>query len=197
MTISIFDVVLSSNDIVVFAPPSVIDVGVDFGPQGQRGATFYAGSGNPNTSAIANVLPESTVPASGDIYINTAAGANYGWLYIYNPKTTGDDWDQVLRMTTPMYTRNIETTFTSGSTTIVVPILDIIPDGVIVSSPYDYVVNVSAINSVPTLLTISQQSLTSGPENLEIVLQGIKYSGSNWSNLDLETIDIAIVITVV
>jgi len=197
MTISIFDVALNSDDIVVFAPPSVIDVGVDFGPQGQRGATFYAGSGNPNTSAIENVLPESTIPENGDIYINTAAGANYGWLYIYNPKTTGDNWDQVLRLTTPMYTRNIETTFVSGLTTITIPVLDIIPNEFIALNPYDYVVNVRAINSDPTLLTISQQSLPTESGNFEIVLQGIKYSGSSWSNLDSETIDIATVITVV
>jgi hypothetical protein len=196
MTVNVFDVVVNSDDIVVLAPPAVIDVGVDFGPQGQRGATFYAGSGNPNDETVAeNVFGDVVIPINGDVYINTSAGANYGWLYIYNPKISGDDWDQVLRMTTPMYTRNIEATFTSGTTTLTVPESNIIPPGVIISSAYDYVVNISAINSDPTLLTISSQTLSSG--NLEVVLQGIKYSSSTWSELDSETIDVATVITVV
>jgi hypothetical protein len=196
MTVNIFDVVVNSDDIVVLAPPAIIDVGVDFGPEGQRGATFYAGSGNPNSAIVLeNVFGDSVIPVSGDVYINTSAGANYGWLYIYNPKISGDDWDQVLRMNPPMYTRNIEASFTSGLSTITIPVSDIVPDGVVIVSPYDYVVNISAINLDPTLLTISSQTIAS--ENLEIVLQGIKYSSGTWSELNSETIDIATVVTVV
>jgi len=196
MTVNIFDVVVNSDDIVVLAPPALIEVGVDFGPQGARGATFYAGSGNPNDNVVAeNVFGESINPVDGDIYINTSAGANYGWLYIYNPKVSGNNWDQVLRMSPPMYTRNIETTFTSGFSTITVPVSEIIPSGVVVSSAYDYVINVRAINLDPTLLTISSQTISSN--NLEIVLQGIKYESGSWSSLDSETIDIATIITVV
>ena len=196
MTINIFDVVVNSDDIVVLAPPAVIDVGVDFGPKGQRGATFYAGSGSPNDETVVeNVFGDVIVPIDGDIYINTAAGANYGWLYVYNPKVSGDDWDQVLRMAVPMYRRNVEVTFTSGAVTLTIPTSDIIPPGVVVSSSYDYVVNVSAINLDPTLLTVSSQSQVSG--NLEISLEGIKYSGGTWSELNSETIKIAIVVTVV
>jgi len=196
MTLNIFDVVVNSDDIVVLAPPSTIDVGVDFGPEGQRGATFYAGSGNPNDDAVSeNIFGDLITPISGDVYVNTAAGANYGWLYIYNPKVSGDDWDQVLRMSPPMYTRNIESSFSSGSTTLVVPVSNIVPLGVVVTSAYDYVVNIRAINADPTLLTISSQTIAS--DNLEIVVQGMKYSDSAWSDLDLETISIATVITVV
>jgi hypothetical protein len=94
-----------------------------------------------------------------------------------------------------MYTRNIEATFTSGAATLVVAESDIIPPGVVIASAYDYVVNLTAINSNPTLLTITSQTLSSG--NIQILLKGIKYSGGTWSNLNSETIDIATVITVV
>lgn len=193
---SIFDVVVNTDDLVVLAPPAQIDVGVDFGPQGQRGATFYAGSGDPNEASVSeNVFGDVIIPVEGDIYINTAAGANYGWLFIYNPKITGDDWDQVLRLNPPIYTRNIEETFTSGLATIAIPVADIIPPGVVVTGPYDYVVNLTAINSDPTVLTINSQAVSGS--NLEIVVEGIKYSGGSWSNLNAETIDIATTITVV
>ena len=193
---SIFDVVVNTDDLVVLAPPAQIDVGVDFGPQGTRGATFYAGSGNPNDATVSeNVFGDIIVPIDGDIYINTAAGANYGWLFIYNPKITGDDWDQVLRLNPPIYTRNIELTFTTGAATMAVPVADILPTGVTVSGPYSYVVNLTPINSDPTVLTINSQSLSGS--NLNIVVEGIKYSGGSWINLDTDTIDIATTISVV
>lgn len=193
---SIFDVVVNTDDLVVLAPPANIDVGVDFGPQGQRGATFYAGSGNPNDASVSeNVFGDIITPVEGDIYINTAAGANYGWLFIYNPKTVGDNWDQVLRLNPPIYSRNIEQTFTSGLSTISVPIANIIPPGVVVSGPYSYVVNLTPINSDPIVLTINSQSISGS--NLNIVVEGIKYSGGSWSNLNSQTIKISITITVV
>ena len=193
---SIFDVVVNTDDLVVLAPPTVIDVGVDFGPQGQRGATFYAGSGNPNDSSVAeNVFGDAIIPVEGDIYVNTAAGANYGWLFIYNPKISGDDWDQVLRLNPPIYTRNVEETFTAGIATISIPVADIIPPGVVVSSPYSYVVNLTPISLDPTVLTINSQTVSGS--NLQITVEGIKYSGGSWSALNAETIDIATTITVV
>lgn len=193
---SIFDVVVNTDDLVVLAPPSVIEVGVDFGPEGTRGATFYAGSGNPNDASVEeNVFGDVIVPIDGDLYINTAAGANYGWLFIYNPKVVGDDWDQVLRLNPPIYNRNVEQTFTAGVSTMVIPEEDIVPLGVVVTGPYDYVVNLTAISTDPTLLTINSQSVSSG--NLNIIIEGIKYSGGTWSAMNSETIDIATIVTVV
>jgi hypothetical protein len=193
---TIFDVVVNTDDLVVLAPPAQIDVGIDFGPQGQRGATFYAGSGNPNDASVAeNVFGDIIVPVGGDLFINTSAGANYGWLFIYNPKVVGNDWDAVLRLNPPIYSRNIEETFVSGSTTMSVPIADIIPPGVVISGPYSYVVNLTPISSDPTVLTINSQTISGS--NLNIIVEGIKYSGGSWSNLDSQTIDIATTITVV
>ena len=193
---SIFDVVVNTDDLVVLAPPTVIDVGVDFGPQGQRGATFYAGSGNPNDSSVSeNVFGDIIVPVEGDIYVNTAAGANYGWLFIYNPKITGDDWDQVLRLNPPIYTRNIEELFTTGTAIMSIPTADIVPPGVVVSGPYSYVVSLTPIGPNPTVLTINSQTVSGA--NLLITVEGIKYSGGSWSVLNAETIDIATLVTVV
>ena len=196
MTVKIFDVVVNTDDLVVLAPPTNIDVGIDFGPQGQRGATFYAGSGNPNDESVSeNVFGDLIIPVEGDIYINTAAGANYGWLFIYNPKIVGDDWDSVLRLNPSIYTRNVEQTFTSGTTTISIPTADIVPSGTVISSAYNFIVNLTPINSDPTVLTVNSQIISGS--NLEIVVQGMKYSGGSWSVLDAETINISTNIAVV
>lgn len=193
---SIFDVVVNTDDLVVLAGPAVVELGLDFGPQGTRGATFYAGSGNPNDASVEeNVFGDVIVPIDGDLYINTAAGANYGWLFIYNPKVVGDDWDSVLRLNPPIYNRNVEQTFTAGVSTMVIPEEDIVPLGFVVTGPYDYVINLTAISTDPTLLTINSQSVSSG--NLNIVVEGIKYSGGTWSAMNSETIDIATIVTVI
>lgn len=193
---SIFDVVVNTDDLVVFAPPANVDVEVDFGTQGQRGATFYAGSGNPNDESVQeNVFGSLITPIAGDIYINISAGTTYGWLYIYNPKIVGNQWDEVLRLNPILYSSVFEKTFTSGSTTISIPLTEILPPGVTIADPYDFVVTMSPINSNPTVLTTTSQSFSGA--NLEIVISGIKYSSSTWSNLNSETIDISLSITVV
>lgn len=193
---AIFDVVVNTDDLVVLAPPSTIDIGVDFGPQGQRGATFYAGSGNPNDNSVSeNVFGDIVVPVEGDLYINTAAGVNYGWLFLYNPKLVGGNWDQVLRLNPPMYTQNIEKVFSSGVTTIIIPVTNIVPLGVTVSDPYNYIVNLTAISLDPTILTINSQTISGS--NLNIVVEGVKFSGGTWSALNSETINISTIVTVV
>lgn len=192
---AIFDVVVNTDDLVVLASPAVIDVGVDFGPQGQRGATFYAGSGNPNDASVQqNVFGDIVVPIEGDLYINVATGPNYGWLYIYNPQITGDDWSQVLRLSPPIYNKNKEQTFTTGTTVMSIPVSEIIPSGTVISDPYSYIVNLTPINSDPVVLTINSQSLSG--TNLLITIEGIKFNGT-WSVIDAQAIDISVLITVV
>jgi hypothetical protein len=89
----------------------------------------------------------------------------------------------------------VEQTFTAGVSTMVIPEEDIVPLGVVVTGPYDYVVNLTAISTDPTLLTINSQSVSSG--NLNIVIEGIKYSGGTWSAMNSQTIDISTIVTVV
>lgn len=192
---AIFDVIVNTDDLVVLGPPEVIDVGVDFGPQGQRGATFYAGSGDPNVESVAeNVFGDSIVPAEGDIYINTSSGAEYGWLYIYNPKVVGDQWDEVLRLQPPMYNRNLEETFASGTATMTVPIADIVPTGSSIAGSDSFIVNITPIAADPVVVTVVSKSIVS--TDLQISLKAIKYASSTWSDLS-ETIDLGVIITVV
>ena len=193
---AIFDVVVNTDDLVVLAPPTVIDVGVDFGPQGKRGATFYAGSGDPNDVSVQQILfGDVIVPVEGDIYINIAGGPNYGWLYIYNPQITGDDWSQVLRLNPPIYRINKEQTFTTGTTVISIPTADIIPLGSLVSDAYSYIVNLTPINSDPIVLTINSQSISGS--NLLITVEGIKFLSGTWSAMNDQIIDISVIVTVV
>lgn len=192
---AVFDVVVNTDDIVVLGPPDVINVSVSRGEQGPRGSTFYAGAGDPNDSVVAeNVFGSSVIPNEGDVYINAATGSEYGWLYVYNPKVTGDQWDQVLRLQPPVYATVTTQSFTTGLSTIAIPIADIIPSTITGLTADNYVVTLTPINTDPTVLTINSKSIVS--TNLEIVVEAIKYSSATWSNVT-STIDIAVNITVV
>jgi hypothetical protein len=192
---SIFDVVVNTDDLVVLGPPDVIDLAISIGQQGNRGATFYAGAGNPNDSSVSqNIFGTVITPVAGDIFINTALGSEYGWLYIYNPKIVGNQWDQVLKLQQPFYAIEEQITFTSGSATAAIPLSNILPSGVTESDPDKYIVTLTPKASDPVVLTVNSKSIVS--TNLSISLEAIKYSSSAWSALD-ETISIYVHIAVV
>lgn len=194
---SIFDVVVNTDDLVVFGPPDVIDLSVSIGQQGNRGATFYAGAGSPNNASVSqNIFGTSIVPVAGDIFINTAIGPDYGWLYIYNPKVVGDAWDQVLRLQQPFYAVQSQITFASGAATLSIPLDSILPPNVSESDPDKYITTITAKNSSPTLITVIDKNIVS--TNLEIELSAIKFSGSPaaWSQLN-ETINLYINVSVI
>lgn len=192
---NIFDVVVNTDDLVVLGPPDVIDLAISVGQQGNRGATFYAGSGNPNDSVVSqNIFGTSITPVSGDLFINTATGSEYGWVYIYNPKVVGNQWDQVLRLQPPIFSTTHQETFSGGVATISIPLSNILPTGVTQSNPNNYIVNVTPIYSDPIVFTINSKSIVSS--NLNVVLEGIKYSGGSWSVLN-ETISFCMNISVV
>lgn len=178
---SVFDVVVNTDDLVVLGPPDVIDVSVAIGEKGNRGATFYVGSGNPNVSSVSqNVFGDSITPVAGDIFINTAVGAEYGWLYIYNPKVVGDQWDQVLKLQPPVYSTKTQTTFILGTATLSIPLSEIVASSSGLTAD-NFNVNLTPIHSDPVCLTINSKTINSS--NLDIVVEGITYASSTWSAL--------------
>lgn len=192
---TVFDVVVNTDDLVVLGPPDVIDLSVAIGQQGPRGATFFAGSGNPNDLVVSqNIFGNNLSPIFGDIFINTATGPQYGWLYVYNPKVVGNQWDQVLQLTPPLYAARKEVIFSSGVVTISIPLTDILPPNTTESDPEKYIVSVSPNYSSPISFSINSKTISSS--NLNITIEAIKYDSGSWSSLN-ETVDLDLTITVV
>jgi hypothetical protein len=86
------DVVLNNDDVTVLAPPAIIEVLVDIGPQGTRGSQFFVGVGNPNSVNIGQT------PNLNDLYINTSPGGELGYLYQYQSQPGGNVWVEVLEI---------------------------------------------------------------------------------------------------
>lgn len=178
---TVFDVLVNTDDLVVLGPPDIIDVAVSIGEKGTRGATFYVGAGDPNNSTVSeNVFGQTVTPISGDVFINTATGPQYGWLYIYNPKITGNQWDEILNLQQPIYSAIAQLDFTSGTATLSIPLSNLTSNSNGMTED-NFVVNITPQNSIPTVISISSKAIVSN--ELEIDLIAIEYSSSAWQQV--------------
>lgn len=185
---AIFDVLVNTDDIAVLGGPAQIDVAVDIGPQGTRGAKFFVGSGDPNTIT----LPET--PILGDFYINSSTSSHYGWMYVYTQSPSGNIWQQAIKLQPSIYSTNVEITFDSiGQSTVSIPLSEIVSDVTILDSNR-YTVQVTPIHSNPISFSINSKTISSS--NLEIDIEAIEYSSSSWQILQ-GTIEVGVTVSVV
>lgn len=186
---AIFDVLVNTDDIVVLGGPSQIDLSVDVGPKGDRGAKFFVGSGNPNTLT----LPET--PQLGDFFVNSSTASDYGWLYIYAQTVSNtNSWEPALKLQPAIYSSNIDATFdSSGLTTVQVALSEIVSD-VTITDASRYIVQVTPVHSYPVALSINSKTISSG--NININIEAIEYSSSTWQNLQ-GTVTMGVTISVV
>lgn len=174
---SIFDVLVNTDDIVVLGPPTNIDLSVDIGPTGQRGTKIFVGSGDPNNSGV---IPEDQEILIGDFFINSSTSSRYAWLYVYSTQIGGTIWSPVLKLQPTLYSKNIQTAFTSGSANISIPLFDIISDLSIIDANR-YNVNVTPVSANPIALSVSNKSITysSSESQLSSTIQSASGNGTN------------------
>jgi hypothetical protein len=174
------DVVLSNDDLTVLSGPEVIELLVDIGPTGTRGSKVFVGVGNPNSVSLSTKI-------LNDLYINSAPGSDYGYLYQYVSEPGGDTWVEVLKISPSIYSKNHTVTFASGTSadsgsgTIVIPITDI--TAVTGLDADNFSVQYSIVNAKP--LASSLASVTISSTNLVINLQASEYDGT-WAALETE-----------
>ena len=184
------DVVLNNDDVTVLAPPSIIEVLVDIGPQGTRGSQFFVGVGNPNSVSIGQT------PNLNDLYINTSPGGELGYLYQYRSEPGGNVWVEVLDIYPSVYSENAQVTFESGSAEVVIPVADIVTvtGTPLVSDNFSIQYSIAHTNPVASAMQIP--ALVGAGDNLVINLEAVEYAGAAWSALD-ESVTIHFNITIV
>jgi hypothetical protein len=185
------EVLLSNDDVTVFGPPSIVEVLVDIGPEGQRGSQFYVGIGNPNSVNFGSIQIELN-----DLYVNTSPGGEYGYIYQYVAQPGGNTWIQVLNILPSTYSVNYDVTFTAGSAEAVIPISDILTVSGTAPTAENFSVQYSIAHTSPVSSSMEIPPLAGSEENLVINFEAIEYVGSSWSALD-ETVTIHINITIV
>lgn len=183
-------VVLNNDDVTVLAPPAIIEVLVDIGPQGTRGSQFFVGVGNPNSVDIGQT------PNLNDLYINTSPGGELGYLYQYRSEPGGNVWVEVLDIYPSVYSENAQVTFTSGSAEVIIPVADIVTvtGTPLVSDNFSVQYSIAHTNPVASAMQIP--ALVGAGDNLVINLEAVEYASSTWSALD-ESVTIHFNITIV
>jgi hypothetical protein len=183
-------VVLNNDDVTVLAPPAIIEVLVDIGPQGTRGSQFFVGVGNPNSVDIGQT------PNLNDLYINTSPGGELGYLYQYRSEPGGNVWVEVLDIYPSVYSENAQVTFESGTSEVIIPVADIVTvtGTPLVSENFSVQYSIAHTNPVASAMQIP--ALVGAGDNLVINLEAVEYAGGTWSALD-ESVTIHFNITIV
>jgi len=176
------DVLLSNDDITVLGPPAVVELLVDIGPSGTRGSQVFVGVGDPNSIVIGQT------PLLNDLYINTSPGGELGYMYQYVSEPGGDTWIKVLDLNPSIYSINYEAIFSAGTTSITIPIADIVE---VTGSPLtadNFNVQHSITHSNPIASSISIPALTGDGSNLVVDVTAVEYSSESgpaeWLELD-------------
>ena len=183
-------VVLNNDDVTVLAPPAIIEVLVDIGPQGTRGSQFFVGVGNPNSVDIGQT------PNLNDLYINTSPGGELGYLYQYRSEPGGNVWVEVLDIYPSVYSENAQVTFESGSAEVVIPVADIVTVTGTPLTSSNFSVQYSIAHTNPVASAMQIPALVGAGTNLVINLEAVEYAGAAWSALD-ESVTIHFNITIV
>jgi hypothetical protein len=177
------EVVVSTDDLTVLAPPSEIEVLLDFGPTGQRGSQIFSGIGEPaDFTSVGQIFGQDLY--LNDYYINAAPGSDYSYLYQYRTGAGGsaNSWFKLIKMNPTIYSSISDIYFTNGDGTIEIAIANITSISASSLSASNFSIQYSLINSNPTATSISSISIVG--TDLIVDLKAAEFDGSSWANLD-------------
>jgi hypothetical protein len=177
------DVVVSPDSLSLVGGPSSISVDVDFGPAGTRGSQIFVGRGQPNNPST--VIGQT--PNILDLYINIAPATvdeEYLNVYQYQSIDGASTWVRLFDLLPENVTFKRTATFSSGSTTIEIPISDITPivDG-LTSANFSVQYSIENTNPVSAGLSVAALEEDAGVLNLPITLNAVEFSTGTWSSL--------------
>ena len=105
------DSIVSVDTVTLIGGPSKVNVGLDFGPQGQRGSLILYGLGKPNAPAATFSYP----PQLLDWYINlSTTDSEYLYIYQYVNKDGISQWDRIFKIIPNVYNTNEIVEFVNG-----------------------------------------------------------------------------------
>lgn len=190
------DVVVSPDSLSLVGGPASINVDVDFGPAGIRGSQIFVGRGQPNNPST--VIGQT--PNILDLYINLAPATvdeEYLNVYQYQSIDGSSIWVRLFDLLPESASFKRTTTFSSGSTTIDIPITDITPivDG-LTSANFNVQYSIENGNPVSAGLSVAALEEDDGVLNLPITLSAVEFSTGTWSSLS-GTKTVNLVITMV
>jgi len=185
------EVLVNTDDITVLGPPAEVKVQLDIGATGNRGSQVFVGTGNPNAITIGQT------PILNDLYINNAPGDEYSYLYQYISSLGTNTWVPILKVNPTIYSANHLQAFASGSTTITIPVANIVQITGTPLTEENFSIKFSIGHSNPVAASISSVAITgTSNESLSITIKAAELSSGTWQNL-ATTVTIHTLITVI
>lgn len=190
------EVLVNTDDITVLGPPPVVNVQLDIGPTGVRGNKVFVGAGTPNSLTVDGEIFNETILLN-DLYINNTPGEEYSYMYQYISSLGSQTWIPILKINPTIYSKNFLQTFTSGTTTISVPIADIVQVTGTPLTEENFSVKFSIGHSNPVAASITSVAITgASSDTLSISLKAAELNSGTWGNLT-ETVTVHLLITIV
>lgn len=171
------EVLLSNDDLTVLGSPEVVELSVDFGPEGQRGSQIFVGIGDPN------IIEIGQEPELNDLYINASPGADYSFLYQYISQPGGNTWVKVIKVNPVLYSKLHTVNFSAGEGSISILISNIITVSGATLSAENFNIQYQIAHTNPIASSMSIPALPAEPVNLDIDIIAKEFNGS-WVDLD-------------
>ena len=170
-----------AEDILVLGGPEVINVEVDFGPQGDRGSLIFVGNGKPDLIDIGQD------PNVFDLYINLlTTDDEYLMIYQYVEVLGTLQWQTLTKLIPNTYVTNQSINFTTANYCHI-PIAAIVdPSYVGNTDASNFSVQATFATSAgyPIVSSIKTEVVTlSGIENLKITFYAKEFDGVNWIDI--------------
>lgn len=187
------EVLVNTDEITVLGPPPVVNVQLDVGATGTRGSQIFVGTGDPNSPNV----DIGQTPILNDLYINNAPGEEYSYLYQYISSLGTNTWIPILKVNPTIYSANHLQTFSAGTTTISIPIANIVQITGTPLTEENFSIKFSIGHSNPVAASISAVAITGASnDTLSITLKAVESDSGTWSDLS-ETVTVHTLITVI
>lgn len=180
------DALVGAIEVTTLGGPSSVTVGLDFGPEGERGSYYLVGNGNPNDP---NTVIGAT-PKLFDMYLNlgTSDPEDYLFLYQYKYVNGSNVWVKLVKLIPNTYSESVTRIFDTGSVTFYIPVANIVSLSLIPNvTSSNFNIQHSVINNsdpVVSTLIVGDIVTTGGIVSLPITVKAKELVGSSWSDLD-------------
>ena len=191
-------IVISDDEVIVAGSVNEINLLLDVGPEGDRGAIIFSGV----------TLPPATPPVAlhetwgnisqfryGDVYIHVGSSSLY-WLYQYQILPGGNDWVALVKMNPPTKSFKTRVGLTSGQSSLVsIPLVDIIGSTSTTLSDEEFIIQATINSTGSVAYAVSATSVAVSGSNLEMTFN-VRQSASSTFAEATGTVDIDVTISV-
>lgn len=171
-------VLIANDDLTVIGGPTSIKVSMDLGATGKRGSQIFVSPGNPNDVTIGQT------PEVFDLCINTLkADSQYLYMYQYQNLGAVNQWVPLFDIIPDTFSANFTKSFTSGSTSINIPVASITATENLESDNFNIQYSIIGTNPISSSISVGTITDVDDEQVLPITINAAEFADDAWSSL--------------